>query len=972
MKTTNETGLESTSLTLLKRAIEVCDRYEAEWRAGCPSPLEHYLGTALAQDRPAILHRLLCLEVELRRARGEQPTEEEYLRRFPEEALLIASAFRELDSAPALLAGAVIHFEPRLQASRVRLAHAATPSDGHRVDRCLECAPEPLNSSTPVSDQTSSRSLPSTLQTSDRSQSSSGAGQFATAGRYTLIRLVGEGGIGQVWLARDQHMDREIALKRLQPMNSLSPAAQARFLREARVTGQLQHPGVAPVYELVQSPEQPELFYTMRFINGRTLTQAARDYHRRQTAGEAQPLDLRELIGAFLSVCQVIAYAHSRGVIHRDIKGQNVVLGDFGEVMVLDWGLAKVVGEPDETAGEDRQAGCPRPIVDAAVDPCDETAQGEILGTPSHMSPEQATGHHDLVGPRSDIYGLGAILYQILTGESPFRGDKYEVLRKVIEELPEPPRHRIAGLSLALDAICLKCLAKAPGDRYSSAADLARDVQRYLADEPVTAFKEPSSMKVKRWIGRHRTLAIASTATLLVATLILSGWTVSLKRANQREASAHAIAEDRLTLAMTAVDDFVTDFGEDPLLKAHGLERPRRRLLMRAKDFYEIFAREKGREPRVEVERGNSYLRLAKLTENLGEASEATALSQQARSIFTDLHRLYPVITEYREGVARALLALGSNYGETKQPEAARAVLEEAATVWEGLARDHPETHRYRGQMVTALNRLGRVLCLALRDYTGCEEVLERSLALGASLTREYPAVPEYRNEHAEAMLLTGIAKSYRGEFQLAKGTLEKSLSLRESIVAEYPEVMEYQSDLVDSCALIASSYLNAGEPDRVPELYTKVWKISDRLARVHPDVPIFAEKRCLIEIVNLIHIARVGDHARATAEAEQSVAQAKGSGLALLFAACCFSVASDAARRDPGLADTDRRERTERYQARAMAFVREAQATGLLRQPFYFEAVRSDEQDLAALRARADFPALVAALEADRAVPPR
>src|SRR5262249_4988376 len=163
-------------------------------------------------------------------------------------------------------------------------------------------------------------------------------------------------------------------------------------LREARLTGRLQHPGVVPVYELAGSPRESQPFYTMRFIQGRTLTEAARAYHESRKAGRARPLGLRELLGAYLSACQTIAYAHSRGVIHRDIKGQNIVLGDFGEVMVVDWGLAKSIGEPSVgPESEEPAAGPvpPRAPRDGALDP---TIEGEILGTPGYMAPEQAEG----------------------------------------------------------------------------------------------------------------------------------------------------------------------------------------------------------------------------------------------------------------------------------------------------------------------------------------------------------------------------------------------------------------------------------------------------------------------------------------------------------------------------------------------------------------------------------------------------
>jgi hypothetical protein len=161
--------------------------------------------------------------------------------------------------------------------------------------------------------------------------------------RYTLSRLHATGGIGRVWLAHDDSLGRDVALKELRPERAGNPVVWARFLKEAQITGQLEHPGIVPIYEMGKRPDDQAPFYTMRFVRGRTLSEAVAAYHQKRSRGEAKPLELRELLTAFVGVCNAVAYAHSRGVLHRDLKPQNVVLGDYGEVIVLDWGLAKLL-----------------------------------------------------------------------------------------------------------------------------------------------------------------------------------------------------------------------------------------------------------------------------------------------------------------------------------------------------------------------------------------------------------------------------------------------------------------------------------------------------------------------------------------------------------------------------------------------------------------------------------------------------
>jgi serine/threonine-protein kinase len=289
--------------------------------------------------------------------------------------------------------------------------------------------------------------------------------------RYALTRLHASGGIGRVWVARDTAFGRNVALKELRPEHAGLQIHRTRFIQEARITGQLEHPGIVPVYELASRPDQ-QPFYTMRFVKGRTLADAARTYHNDRTQGLAGMLDLVPLLNSFVTVCNTVAYAHSRGVIHRDLKGENVVLGDFGEVVVLDWGLATLVeqlqGEPVD------------PVQITASSDSALTSGGQTMGTPAYMAPEQASGRVDLIDRRTDVYGLGAILYQLLTGNPPFSGsNNREILQKVCEERPRPVRELWSHVPSALEEICLHALAKKPNERFASASELGTAVQNW-------------------------------------------------------------------------------------------------------------------------------------------------------------------------------------------------------------------------------------------------------------------------------------------------------------------------------------------------------------------------------------------------------------------------------------------------------------------------------------------------------------
>ncbi len=287
--------------------------------------------------------------------------------------------------------------------------------------------------------------------------------------------------MGEVLVARQQELDRPVALKRILS-GKIHEVSRRRFLREAVITAQLQHPGIVPIHGLGEDEDGP--FYTMPFIRGETLQVAIERFHRdqalRRDSGR-RGLELRGLLQRFITICETIAYAHDQGVVHRDLKPSNIMLGPYGETLVMDWGLAKRYQGDGSDADPDAEDPSPSPSPD------DLTAVGAVLGTPQFMSPEQAVGRP--TSPASDLYSLGVILYAILTGKSPYEvppgSDRLQLVR---EAALVPPRQRDPSVPRALQAICLKAMAARPEERYMTARALAEDLAKWLADEPVSAY----------------------------------------------------------------------------------------------------------------------------------------------------------------------------------------------------------------------------------------------------------------------------------------------------------------------------------------------------------------------------------------------------------------------------------------------------------------------------------------------------
>lgn len=378
--------------------------------------------------------------------------------------------------------------------------------------------------------------------------------------RYALVTNFARGGLGQIWMATDNRLRREVAYKEMLPKALKNRDALERFLEEAQITGQLEHPCIMPIYDIGYQPNGAP-YYSMKLVRGETLEKVIGQFHELPKDHPDRPVQFRRLLKSFLDVCNALAFAHDRGVLHRDLKPLNIMIGAFGETIVLDWGLAKVMGtsrinddmspvttstaslSPEgETINQTQSASqvtnttqggaslsgktqsggtlssTKRLVMTDVRSAGTETMMGSIMGTPSYMPPEQASGKLDELDPRSDIYSLGGILYKLLTNQQPIeKGAIAEVLKRVRENIIIPPRQHDPTIHPALEAIALKSLAKKREDRHATALLLAADVEAWMADEPVSCYADPWQVKFRRWRKRHQT---AVTSTIVGASIL--------------------------------------------------------------------------------------------------------------------------------------------------------------------------------------------------------------------------------------------------------------------------------------------------------------------------------------------------------------------------------------------------------------------------------------------------------------------
>ncbi len=579
-------------------------------------------------------------------------------------------------------------------------------------------------------------------------------------------------------------------------------------------------------------------------------------------------LELRKLLRRFTDVCNAMEYAHNRGVLHRDIKPSNIIVGKYGETLVVDWGLAKPLEQVEAVAPSGEQ-----PLVLSAISGSTETLAGSALGTPAYMSPEQAEGDLERLGPWSDVYSLGATLYSVLTGKPSIEGrDVAAVLFAVKKGEFLRPRKLDPSIAKGLEAICLKAMSLQPEDRYGTPRALADDIEHWLADEPVKAHPEQRVERFWRWLRRHRTWALAAVAARVGTSLAATIGIVVEDGARRREAQVRQEAEANFMTAQQAVDDYLTSVSENTLLKQQDsvdIRSLRQELLNNALSYYKTFVKQRGDDPVLRRQLASAHFRVGEITKEIGSLGEAIEAFRSAESVWEPLAVLQPANDELGGRLADCYLAIGEIRSLTDDFQAAMTSLTQAKAILEPLANTHPEVPAYQASLVACIMRMGMILG-QFKSIDQAEETLQKAKTIQERLISEVPGRSADKKRLAEIILAMGLLQYERDDCPGALQSFRETQRICQTLL----DAVTVGSKPVYLLDLLAISHYNIAaihrETDRLDEglkLFERSLEYRSALVDAHPSITQFQEQlgKNLAEISVLQHDAHHDDKAFAS-----------------------------------------------------------------------------------------------------------
>ncbi|HVX13048.1 MAG TPA: serine/threonine-protein kinase [Pirellulales bacterium] len=671
-------------------------------------------------------------------------------------------------------------------------------------------------------------------------------------GSYKLLEQIGEGGFGVVFMAEQQQpVRRKVALKVLKPGMDTRQVV-ARFEAERQALALMDHPHIAHVFD-GGATDVGRPYFVMELVRGVPITEFC----------DQSCLTIRQRLELFVDVCEAVQHAHQKGIIHRDIKPTNVLvtLHDGTPVVkVIDFGIAKAMGQQ---------------LTEKTL----FTNFAQLIGTPLYMSPEQAEMSGLDVDTRSDIYSLGVLLYELLTGTTPFENERlskvgYDEMRRIIrEEEPPKPSTRISTVGKVatttskrcqadprrlskllrgeLDWIVMKALEKDRNRRYETANGFALDVTRYLRDEPVEACPPSAAYRLGKFARKHRhVLSLAAASALLLATATaVSGWMAfrarlaeqAMGRERDRAEAEAKGAQENFEIAKNAVEDYLSKVTQDPDLTRADFNALRKKLLDSAVPFYQRLVERKPGDAAQEVARGYAYGRLAHLRAQMGEMEEALADAEQARAIFAKLAADFPAVPEYHRGLAERRRSLGYCLYHLGRHDEAESAYRAALAIQEKLAADSPTVPEHRSDLAITHLDLGLLLSdLGKRDEA--ESAYRDALAIQEKLAADFPAIPQYRENLSKTRINLGALLMGAGKRDEAESAYRDALAIQEKLAADFPTIPEFRDRLAATRGNLGILLTDLGKYDEAESALRAALAIQEELAADFPTVPKYRE----------------------------------------------------------------------------------------------------------------------------------